>query len=798
MSTESPPATDQLMELVNAFKAALKPTPTPPSASPMAMPITFVGEAAECSGFLFQVSLYIQMQPHQFSSESAKVAFLISLLTGAYRQGLNPEICAAVALYDDSIGLETFLQRTTRVSQRLAACQPHITTPQKKPSHHGIVYIAVNLVITSVTAQFDPHAQWVLRELHRTGMFKPTTAFMSTSSPRICSKDYSGKLGRGRIHHSSPYITVQVGFFHSERMRFLVLEDSTVSIILGRPWLQQHCPNLRWDPCDVENGELLAIKLATLARRSKASIHHHRSQEPAVPQGSLASQPKTGPLASLPDTLPKPLLIQNPSHPPTSLSALSSGIWTRTFSEPPSRSQHRWNAQKVRSMCPSPNGRTFWAQLTGLRALDTQAAGPSRFYNLVIGGPVCTGIPSGTSKAAQSVPSLTHPINSPQESWFHYPSWFHLGIDFITDLPDSEGNTCVLVIVDRFSKACKLIPLRGLPTAVETAELLFNQVFRHFGLPEIVSDRGPQFTSRVWKAFFKLIGVSVNLSSGYHPQTNGQTERKIQELGRYLRAYCQDDQHSRSSAYSDTSLHCSPGWRNPLMYQLSTTGCERVWDSAHHHLQRAVRGHKSFADARRRAAPNYQPGDLVWLSIRDLRLRLPCRKLSPRYIGSFRILRQINDVTFQLQLPPRYRIHPTFHVSLLKPFSPSATETLGAEAEPPPPEVLDQPSVFTVHEILDSRRRRSRLEYLVDWEGYGPEERSWVNRDDVLDPLLLLEFHHSHPNRPAPHSRGRPRLHVRASGAAPGGGGNVRHSPQPPPSTTSLTAPPTHSASPEF
>ncbi|KAL0177237.1 hypothetical protein M9458_026131, partial [Cirrhinus mrigala] len=104
--------------------------------------------------------------------------------------------------------------------------------------------------------------------------------------------------------------------------------------------------------------------------------------------------------------------------------------------------------------------------------------------------------------------------------------WSHLGIDFVTR---------VLVIVDRFSKACKFLPLKGLPTALETAEHLFQQVFRHFGIPEeIVSDRGPQFISH-------LLGVSVNLSSGYHPQTNGQTESKIQELGRYLRAYSHKD-----------------------------------------------------------------------------------------------------------------------------------------------------------------------------------------------------------------------------------------------------------------
>ncbi|KAI2642388.1 Transposon Tf2-8 polyprotein [Labeo rohita] len=91
--------------------------------------------------------------------------------------------------------------------------------------------------------------------------------------------------------------------------------------------------------------------------------------------------------------------------------------------------------------------------------------------------------------------------------------WSHLGVDFVTDLPSSEGNTCVLVIVDRFSKTCKFVPLKGLPTAMETAEHLFHQVFRHFGIPEeIVLDRGPQFISHVWKAFFKMLGVSVNLS----------------------------------------------------------------------------------------------------------------------------------------------------------------------------------------------------------------------------------------------------------------------------------------------
>lgn len=149
---------------------------------------------------------------------------------------------------------------------------------------------------------------------------------------------------------------------------------------------------------------------------------------------------------------------------------------------------------------------------------------------------------------------------------------------------------------------------------------------------------------------------------------------------------------------------------------------ERTWNSAHTSIEWAVRFFEHQANRHRGDTAQYQLGDRVWLSTREIRASLPSRKLTLHYIGPFRVLARVNPVTYRLQLPRHMRINPSFHVSLLKPAVQGPLDSGLARPLLPQALVIEGSPAYRVRALLDSRRRRGRLEYLIDWEGYGLEE----------------------------------------------------------------------------
>ena len=134
---------------------------------------------------------------------------------------------------------------------------------------------------------------------------------------------------------------------------------------------------------------------------------------------------------------------------------------------------------------------------------------------------------------------LLRPLKIPKKPWTS------ISMDFIVDLPPSKEFDSIFVVVDRLTKMTHFVSCNKTVTGEEIARLFIDNVYKYHGLPDdIISDRRTQFTSKFWQSLFKILQVEIKLSSAYHPQTDGQTERVNQVLEQYLRCsinYHQDN-----------------------------------------------------------------------------------------------------------------------------------------------------------------------------------------------------------------------------------------------------------------
>ncbi len=300
--------------------------------------------------------------------------------------------------------------------------------------------------------------------------------------------------------------------------------------------------------------------------------------------------------------------------------------------------------------------------------------------------------------------------------------WSHIALDFVTGLPLSAGNTVILTVVDRFSKAAHFIPLPKLPSARETAQVMVDHVFKIHGLPsDTVSDRGPQFASQFWREFCRQIGASPALSSGFYPQT----ERTNQILGRMLRSltsctpatWCDQlswAEYAHNSLPSSTTglspFECCLGYKPPLFTsQVSQSSvpsvetfiqrCKRTWRRVRSALCRTRARTRRAVNRHWVKAPRYVCGQKVWLSTRNLPIQESSRKLMPRFVGPFPIVKVLSPVCDQTQIVPS-----------VAPCSPCLSRVLRQICNlrshpplPPPPPINEEASIYRVRKLLDVR-----------------------------------------------------------------------------------------------
>ena len=361
--------------------------------------------------------------------------------------------------------------------------------------------------------------------------------------------------------------------------------------------------------------------------------------------------------------------------------------------------------------------------------------------------------------------------------------WTDIAMDFITDLPESEGMNAICTIIDKLSKERHYVPCRASEegtTAEATARILIQWVFRTHGLPTtITSDREPQFIATVWRSFCKQLGIRSKLSTAFHPETDGQTEHANQDIEKHLRIYCnymQDDwiKYLSMTEFADnnavaaetrmTPFFVNKGFHPRMSFtsdQIYETAKERVQaakasditgiiknvlELAQTNMKQAQNSMKRFAD-RHRKEVSYQVGDRVFLSSRNIVTSRPSKKLEDKMLGPYTILRKV-DESYELELPESLRVHPVFAPNLLRKDS---NDPLPGQVQDSPPSIeTPKGKEWELEDIVNSRWHYNRLQYQCQWTGERARDLQWYNTDGCEfegSADIVKDFHDRHPRK---------------------------------------------------
>ena len=363
---------------------------------------------------------------------------------------------------------------------------------------------------------------------------------------------------------------------------------------------------------------------------------------------------------------------------------------------------------------------------------------------------------------------LLQPLDIP------YTPWESMSLDLLGPLPTTAArHNMLLVCVCRLTKQVVLRPTTTTATAADTASIFLSAIFAEHGMPtSIVSDRDTRFTSAFWQYVMRTLGSHLAMSSPFHPQTDGQSERAIQHVQQILRAYVNEhltdwDQHlpliafaindSVQASTGHTPFHLNNG-RHPITPSALVAAPDATTPSRQTApatrfvatLQRSLAlARQNIARAQHRQSANankhrrqdlFSVGQQVLLSTHHLRLPSgPQHKLRAKFCGPFIITRVLSPVSVVLQLPPTIRIHPTVHISQLRPFDDTRSTTTPS---PSPQANTSATGYYNMDHIAERRtlrRGRGTVEQvLVRWTNLQPKHDTWIPISWLNNPARLL------------------------------------------------------------
>lgn len=353
--------------------------------------------------------------------------------------------------------------------------------------------------------------------------------------------------------------------------------------------------------------------------------------------------------------------------------------------------------------------------------------------------------------------------------------WQEIAMDHIIDLPPSWGCEAILVIKDRLGKGCMLIAVpKDKFDAEGTAGLFLRHYISQHWLPRaITSDRGTQFVNAFWKQLTADLGVKQRLSTAYHPETDGATERTNQELETYIRAfvaYAQDDwarllplaqvslnnrpaaatgmspfflQHGYNAVllpFSDNDLTMNTRSNPAASAQRLVQKLKEATEWAQAAMATAQENMERTVNRGRQPAPAYKVGDKVWLNLKNIHTKRPCKKFDWLH-AKYTVTKVFGSHTYELDVP--HSIFNRFHPSLLRP---AATNALPSQVrdDTQPPAIFsdDGDPEFGVEKILCAKwvgRGRGRTrKVFVKWTGYA--EPTWEPLREMQETTALDAF----------------------------------------------------------